>query len=101
MPTETGVTIERIGGLAAAFDDPDNQFRQMLGMVFRQKNYTALARKRVNIGRVSQSTGANAALDYFTEVLLMEGNLALGHLHHSGAIGVAAGYRSSEIGQTG
>ena len=73
----------------------------MLCIVFSQKDHAAFAGERINVGRIGQASGANAALDDFAQILFVEGNFALGHLNHQGAIGVAAGYGGAEIRQAG
>ena len=50
---------------------------------------------------VGQAAGAHVTPDYFREVLLEERHVALCHFNHAGTIGMAAGYRRTEVCKTG
>ena len=73
----------------------------MIGVGLGQKDYSGLAGKRLEVSGIRQTTGTHVTLDYFGQVLLVEGNVALGHLNHAGTIGMTAGYRGTKICQAG
>src|SRR5262249_11216351 len=79
--------------------DAQYQISEMLVSVLSQENYLRLARKRFNVGRVCQAAGAHVAANDFRQILFMERDIALRHVHHARTVRMAAGYWRSEIGQ--
>src|SRR5258708_13062168 len=58
-----------------------------------------LARKRFDIGRIDQPHGTHVPRDNFLQVLFEERNVALRHLNHARAVGMAAGNWRAKIRQ--
>ena len=58
-----------------------------------------LAGKRLDVGGVDQPPTSHIAADYFVKILLVKRDIALRHIHHAGAVGMATGDRGSKIGQ--
>ena len=48
----------------------------------------------------AMKSGANVAANNFLQILFEEGDVALGHFDHAGAVGVTAGNRRPEVRQT-
>ena len=101
VPTDTGVTNERMEAIGARRAIRMAQIGKMLWGVFRQKNHLRLAGERLHVGRIGQSAGTHVTLDYFSEVFLEERNVALRHFDHARAVGMAADYRCAEVRQAG
>src|SRR5215472_6632781 len=69
----------------------------MLGRIFSQKNDMRFLRERLNVRGIRKASATDVALHNFFEVLLKEADVALGHLDHAGAVGIATAHGGSKI----
>src|SRR5215469_1235127 len=81
--------------------NPQDEFFQVLGGIFREEDDLRLLRKRLDIGGIGQASAADIALYDFFKVLFEKADIALRHLDHTGAVGVAAADGGSEIRKAG
>src|ERR1019366_4786853 len=77
--------------------DAHGDVGQALGFVFGQENHLGFAGKRLDVGGVGQPAGTHVAANDLFQVLFEEGNVALGHLDHAGAVRMTAGNWSAKI----
>ena len=90
-----------MGGLGASLRNSNREIGQVFGRILGQKDHLRLACERLNVGGIGEAPGAHIAPDHFGEILFKKRHIALCHFDHAGTIGMAAGYWSSKVGQTG
>ena len=101
VPTETGVTMVRIGGLGASRAMRTTMSFRLSALSSARKITLVLRANDSMSGGISKAARSDVAADDLFQVLFEERDVALGHFDHAGAIRMAAGNRRTEIRQTG